>query len=61
MLVTYGFLRSIAKLNLAPSKVGRFETARARPAIEEVPDPQGPLPSERAGERDARRVPSATP
>jgi len=60
VLVTYGFLRSIAKLNLAPSKVGRFETARERPAIEDVPDPQGPLPSERAEERDARRVPSAT-
>ena len=60
VLVTYGFLRSIAKLNLAASKVGRFET-RARPAIDEVPDPRGPLPSERAEERDAQRVPSATP
>ena len=47
VIVTYGFLRSIAKLNLAPSQVGRFETPPARPAIDEVPDPQGPLPSER--------------
>ena len=61
VLVTYGFLRSIAKLNLVPSKVGRFETARPRPEIDEVPDPAGPLPSERASTRGAQRVPSATP
>ena len=54
VLVTYGFLRSIAKLDLAPSKVGRLAE------ISEVPDPSGPTPSERSRERDAGRVPSAT-
>src|SRR3954454_3678680 len=43
VLVTYGFLRSLAKLDLAESKVGRF----ARP--DQVPDPQRLPPSERAG------------
>ena len=41
VLVTHGFLRSLAKLDLAESHVGRF----AR--IEDVPDPDQPLPSER--------------
>jgi len=42
VIVTHGFLRSLAKLNLAQSRVGRY----AR--IEELPDPAGrPLPSER--------------
>ena len=54
VLVTYGFLRSIAKLDLAPSKVGRLAE------ISEVPDPSGPTPSQRSRERDAGRVPSAT-
>jgi hypothetical protein len=61
VIVTYGFLRSVAKLNLAPSKVGRFETRRPGIEVEDVPDPSGPLPSERASKRGARRVPSATP
>jgi hypothetical protein len=34
VIVTHGFLRSLAKLDLAESKVGRFAT------IAEVPDPQ---------------------
>ncbi len=54
VLVTYGFLRSIAKLDLAPSKVGRLAE------ISEVPDPSGPTPSQRSRSRDAGRVPSAT-
>ena len=41
VLVTHGFLRSLARLDLAESHVGRF----AR--IEDVPDPDQPLPSER--------------
>ena len=41
VLITYGFLRSLAKLDLAESRVGRF----AAPA--EVPEPQAPPPSER--------------
>src|SRR3954451_17450398 len=41
VLVTYGFLRSLSKLDLAESKVGRF----ADP--DDVPDPQGPTPSQR--------------
>lgn len=41
VLVTYGFLRSLAKLDLAESRVGRFATR------EEVPAPQAPPPSER--------------
>ena len=54
VLVTYGFLRSVAKLDLAPSKVGRFEE------LSEVPDPSGPTPSERSQSRSADHVPSAT-
>jgi hypothetical protein len=42
VLVTYGFLRSLAKLDLAESRVGRFATR------EQVPAPQAPPPSERA-------------
>ena len=41
VIVTHGFLRSLAKLDLAQSRVGRF----AR--IDELPDPGGPAPSER--------------
>ncbi len=54
VLVTYGFLRSVAKLDLAPSKVGRFAE------LAEVPDPSGPTPSQRSQSRSAGRVPSAT-
>jgi hypothetical protein len=43
VIVTHGFLRSLAKLNLAQSRVGRF----AR--VEDVPDPgDRPTPSQRA-------------
>ncbi len=56
VIVTYGFLRSIARLNLAPSKVGRFARPADRPEIEDVPDPSGPLPSERATAGAARRA-----
>ena len=38
VLVTYGFLRSLARLDLAESRVGRFASQ------DEVPDPQGPSP-----------------
>jgi hypothetical protein len=41
VLVTYGFLRSLARLDLAESVVGRFASR------DEVPAPQRPLPSER--------------
>jgi hypothetical protein len=43
VLVTHGFLRSLARLDLAPSKVGRFAT------VDQVPDPSAPLPRERPG------------
>jgi hypothetical protein len=53
VLVTHGFLRSLARLDLAPSKVGRFAT------VDQVPDPSAPLPRERPGaaalSRSARR------
>jgi hypothetical protein len=45
VLVTYGFLRSLAKLDLAESRVGRFA------GVDEVPDPQAPPPSERTLQR----------
>jgi hypothetical protein len=47
VIVTHGFLRSLARLNLAESRVGRF----AR--IEELPDPgDRPPPSERSAARE---------
>ncbi len=41
VLVTHGFLRSLARLDLAESRVGRFRT------VDQVPDPRLPPPSER--------------
>jgi hypothetical protein len=41
VLVTHGFLRSLARLDLAQSKVGRFAT------VDQVPDPSLPPPRER--------------
>jgi hypothetical protein len=41
VLVCYGFLRSLARLDLAESRVGRFAT------LDDVPDPQAPPPSAR--------------
>jgi hypothetical protein len=42
VIVTYGFLRSLARLDLAQSRVGRFAS------IDELPDPgDRPAPSER--------------
>ncbi len=46
VLVTYGFLRSLAKLDLEESKIGRFAD------IDQLPDPSGPAPSERTGGRE---------
>ena len=43
VLVTYGFLRSVAKLDLEESVVGRFAT------LDEIAVPQQPLPMERTG------------
>ena len=43
VLVTHGFLRSLARLDLAKSRVGRF----ARTRIEDVPDPTPPSEEER--------------
>jgi hypothetical protein len=45
VLVTHGFLRSLARLDLAESKVGRFAT------VDQVPDPRLPPPRERDGLR----------
>jgi hypothetical protein len=42
VIVTHGFLRSLARLNLVPSRVGRFARHDAPPpalSIAEVPDP----------------------
>jgi hypothetical protein len=41
VIVTHGFLRSLARLDLEESRVGRFVAA------DEVPDPSRPPPSER--------------
>jgi len=42
VIVTHGFLRSLRKLRLAESRIGRFAT------VEEVPDPgDRPTPTER--------------
>ena len=49
VIVTHGFLRSLARLKLAESRVGRY----AR--IEDVPDPEGATPAERA-DRDEAEV-----
>jgi hypothetical protein len=43
VIVTYGFLRSLAHLDLAESKVRRFV------GVDEVPDPSRPSPLDRAG------------
>ena len=43
VLVTHGFLRSLARLDLAESKVGRFAT------VADVPDPSLPPPRQREG------------
>jgi hypothetical protein len=51
VIVTWGFLRSLARLDLAESRVGRFAT------LDEVPDP--PAPGEgphRAGDRSPQPV-----
>jgi hypothetical protein len=45
VLVTHGFLRSLARLDLPESKVGRFAT------VDQVPDPSLPPPRERTGVR----------
>jgi hypothetical protein len=54
VLVTQAFLHSLARLDLAPSKVGRLAS------VDEVPDPREPLPLDRLGtasgvSRSARR------
>jgi hypothetical protein len=49
VLVTYGFLRSLAKLDLAESRVGRFASR------DEIPEPQAPPPSERTLHRAPAR------
>src|SRR3954447_25159746 len=41
VLITHGFLRSLARLGLAQSRVGRFAT------VDQVPDPSLPPPRER--------------
>jgi hypothetical protein len=52
VLVTQGFLHSLARLDLAPSKVGRLAT------IDQVPDPSDPLPTDR---RAAAPAPAPEP
>jgi hypothetical protein len=49
VLVTYGFLRSLAKLDLAESRVGRFA------GVDEIPAPQAPPPSARQLQRPRAR------
>ncbi len=41
VIVTHGFLRSLARLDLAESRVGRFAT------VDQVPDPSAPPPLQR--------------
>jgi hypothetical protein len=56
VLVTHGFLRSLARLDLAESKVGRFAT------VDQVPDPRLPPPRERVAQRPAGgRAPARQP
>jgi hypothetical protein len=43
VIVTKGFLHSLARLDLAESKVGRFSS------VDQVPDPREPLPLDRPG------------
>jgi hypothetical protein len=43
VLVTHGFLASLARLDLAQSKVGRFAS------VDQVPDPRLPPPRQRVG------------
>lgn len=45
VLITYGFLRSLARLDLAESRVGRF--AADELTVDDVPDPPLPPPSHR--------------
>ncbi len=55
VLVTHGFLRSLARLDLAPSRVNRFAS------VDQVPDPRLPMPRDRGDDvpaplsRSARR------
>ena len=49
VIVTWGFLRSLARLDLAESRVGRFAT------LDEVPDP--PAPGDDAAHRAGDRSP----
>jgi hypothetical protein len=58
VIVTHGFLRSLARLDLAESKVGRFarqDEPVTAPAIDEVPDPPplGRRATSRAQTREA--------
>lgn len=58
VLVTHGFLRSLARLELAVSRVGRFAQPAPPPApdIDEVPDPgEGDAPARAAAADGARR------
>jgi hypothetical protein len=56
VLVTHGFLHSLARLDLAESKVGRFRT------VDQVPDPHLPPPRERTGVPARRdRTPARQP
>ena len=45
VIVTHGFLRSLARLDLEPSRVGRFVSP------DDMPDPSRPPPSERTDTR----------
>jgi hypothetical protein len=47
VLITQGFLRSLARLDLAPSKVGRFSR------LAQAADPRGPMPRARGGDPPA--------
>ena len=56
VIVTYGFLRSIAKLEPRAVEGRPLRDAAARPEIDDVPDPRGPLPSERASPQSRGRA-----
>jgi hypothetical protein len=53
VVVTYGFLRSLRRLDLAPSRVGRFAT------VDEVPDPPAPGTAAKPGRDAGIRAPAA--
>jgi hypothetical protein len=54
VIVTHGFLRSLARLDLAESRVGRFVKAPTAPRMDDVPDPPPSGERSPAAERPER-------